>query len=304
MLFLILGECGIIPLPSIYGECGEMAKRNFTDEQEAQIAKEYLAGKSTRQIAREKGLSHHISIISALRRQGVKQRSPAERNRLYQLNHNAFDVIDSERKAYFWGLLYADGGIHKRSLSLSVKKSDMVLCSRLKTFLESEHPIYELDVTSTSGNWHKQSCLYVTSKHLTSRLKQLGVKTNRPNPQQAIDQIPDHLFNHWLRGFFDGDGTAKKNRSLAFCGSNKLMWILRDKIKSTCNLKSNANPYKHSTANLWYQHYTIIPARIVAEFMYRDATIWLERKRDVIDNWIVPPPRERNKKGQFIQTVL
>lgn len=277
-----------------------MAERNFTDEQEKEIAKEYLAGKSARQIARERGLRHHISIVSALDRQRVKQRSPADRNRLYQVNSNAFDKIDNELASYWLGFLYADGTVNKRTLTVNLQLKDKVICERLRDFLDSEHPIAILD-NSIDNKVYKRASLSITDNYLVKRLKELGIKVDRPMPHKALSYIPDSLFNHWLRGFFDGDGSAKKKPFISFCGDYELLTILRQRISEHCNTNPELKLVKHSKANLYYLDYCgRVQSLRIAGFMYKDASIWLERKRNVIDSWDKPKDRMRNKKGQFI----
>lgn len=278
-----------------------MPARNFTDSEEEQIAKIYLSGISARAIARAYNLGHHISITSALRRQQITQRSPAERNRLYKVNPYAFDEIDNELTAYWWGFLYADGFTHNRTLHLRLAIKDIEQVRRLKRFLELEAPIKVIYVgASNTPKKYKQAIIETTDKHLVGRLGNLGIIRNRPIFSKAIRFLPIPLTHHWIRGYFDGDGSARQDKSLSFVGQPELLKWLRLQFATYANTNPKLAITKHITANI---HYLTISGRIqalkVADYIYQDATIWMERKRNVIDNWPKPKQRYRNKKGQF-----
>lgn len=268
-----------------------MAPRNFTDSEEEQIAKIYLSGKSAKAIMRAYGFRFHISIVDALRRQGITQRPVSERNRIHKLNPNAFDAIDNESAAYWWGFIYADGCVSRdRLVSISLSQKDREQLVKFKLFMDAEAPISFQDVRKGSYR------INVTDKHLAARLQQLGILRDRPNPQQALDKIPDDLFHHWLRGFFDGDGSARKSPSIVFCGGYEFLYILRERISAHCEVNPLLTIGKHRTKKLHYIYYSgRLMALKVADYMYKDATVWMERKRNVIESW--PLPQSRKKTG-------
>lgn len=275
-----------------------MPARNFTDNEEVEIGKIYLSGKSTKAIARAYGLSHHISITSALKRQGIIQRDKSERNRLYKCNPHIFDSLDNEVSAYLHGFIYADGCImYEKTLTINISARDRSHLEKIKIAIESESPIKDIK-NYGYGNGLVQ--LSFTERYLVGRLIKTGISTGRPNPYIAMQAIPDSTFHHWLRGFFDGDGSAKKSPDINFCGDKILLELLRARIAQNCEVNPKLAIVKHITKPLYYLSYSgRLMALKVADFMYRDATIWLERKRQVIENWPLPQIRYRNEKGQY-----
>lgn len=266
-----------------------MTHRNFTDSEEEQIAKIYSSGKSARAIAHAYGLGHHISIVDALRRQGAGQRPVSDRNRIHKLNPNAFDVIDNEAAAYWWGFLYADGYISRdKVITITLSQKDKEQLEKFKIFMDTEAPV------SFYGIGKGNSRINITDKHLAARLKQLGILTGRPNPKQALDQIPDSLFHHWLRGLFDGDGSARKSPSIVLCGGYDFLYVLRSKISEHCEVNPLLSISKHRASNLHYLYYSgRLMALKVADYMYKGATVWMKRKRDVIESWPLPQSRKK-----------
>jgi len=273
--------------------------RHFTDSEENEIAKIYLAGHSARAIARAYGLPGKDAILGTLRRQKVKQRSPGERNRIYALNPHKFDVIDNEHAAYWLGFLMADGCIAKRSLTIKLRGDDFHHLQRLLDFLESEAPIHH----SVVRGRYKSAAIDVTHKHLANRLKQLGITTGRPYPLRPTKFLCKGTKRHFIRGFWDGDGCAAKNPNdgINFCGPKPLMCWLRDTIASLSpTLTGKRNIQKHTVSDIYYLRYSgRRVALAVFDVMFKDATVWLPRKRDVIVNWPPPQKRERDEMGCF-----
>lgn len=288
-----------------------MSPRILTDEEEAQIAAIYASGISARAIARVYGLSSHTFVAAALKRQRIQQRSPAERNRLYALNPYVFDNVDSEQAAYWWGFIYADGCVHKRSLIVIIKWDDRDHLARLREFMQSESPIKEIIANNpASFSPCHNAKIEFTDEHLASRLIELGILAGRTHPDRARNNMPHQSMRHWLRGFFDGDGSARKNPNggLGFCGSQELMLWIRKILSENVGTSPNIALSTVKHADIRYIRYSgRLQALKVADYMYNGATVWLDRKRSVIDSWPQKRGRlrlKRDEKGRFTPTLL
>lgn len=276
-----------------------MVKRHpsckLTIKQERQVIKEYLAGISARQLAKKYDFACHGPITAILKYYGIEQRSKPERNRLYQLNPNVFDVIDSEHKAYWWGFIYADGHVHKRSLIVAIKHSDKSHLGKLPLFMESESPMHRTKRLNCDN-----ARIEFTDRHLAKRLRELGIISYRPRFDLVLQNLPEAFIHHWIRGYFDGDGSARKKPSISFVGQVPLLEFLRSIFAKHCKTNPNLSIFKHSKS---YIHYLEISGRIqamkVVKYIYQDATLWLERKRQVIESWPKPKKRSRDNKGRY-----
>jgi len=268
-----------------------MPSRLFTDDEEYEIGEEYLSGTSARALARKYGTGHRV-ICEGLARQGIEQRSPSERNRLYQVNHNAFDKIDCEEKAYWYGFLFADGCVSRnKTLSIELSPRDRNHLYKLKEFLMCESPIKN----SESSMGYPTIRFNTTSRRLAARLMELGITKGRRNSDIWTYECPERLWNHWMRGYFDGDGTSGKRPSLGFMGRYDLLQIIRRVLYVEADRNPHLKIMKHTTSRIYYLIYSgRYNARAVAEYLYRDATIWLERKRERIDVWPDRKERMRN----------
>ena len=152
------------------------------------------------------------------------------------------------------------------------------------------------------GNFIKYTSASLTAhnQHLAKTLMSLGVITHRPDFNLAWNNIDPNVKHHFIRGLFDGDGSAKLNPSLEFMGQEHMMKIIRDELAQQIGTNPNLKIIKHSISNIYYLHYSGgIVARKVAKYLYKDATVWLERKRNRVEGWAEPKERTRNELGQW-----
>lgn len=276
--------------------------RNFTDSEEAEVAKLYQYGFSARKIASAYGLNHHTSITSALERCNIILRTNEEISRIYTLNQYAFDKIDNEHAAYWLGFIYADGCVSKKSLIVKLARKDEKQVQRLKAFLQCGHPIEQ--TTSSASNTdkiYKQSGITITHKHLAARLKDLGITPKRKNFEKCITQIPSNMIQHWIRGLVDGDGSFHSYKpGFNIVGQKEMLKFIRDIFAKEIGLNPEIKIHKHPTAKIHNLVYSGRPQCLkIANYLYKDSAIWMERKRNIVEGYPKPKPRKRNKEGQF-----
>lgn len=131
--------------------------------------------------------------------------------RIYELNHNYFDVIDNSNKAYWLGFLYADGHVSDTgALHLQLQGRDIKVLEDLKKSLGYNGPI---KLRQVKGKDYYG--LRIWSVGICSALNKLGInrnKTKEPN----IPDIDEKFYKDFLRGLIDGDGciyTKRKEKS-------------------------------------------------------------------------------------------
>lgn len=261
----------------------------FSSDEIAEIRRLYHEEKLfISRIAERFGVSY-TGIRNAMIKAGIERR---QARRKYYVNEHAFDEMDNEHAAYHLGFIYADGCVSKTFLQIALHPKDRIQLERLRDFLKSDSPIHTYIYDSPKAS------LAVSGIHLSNRLRELGILAGRPNHDLCLNEIPRELQHHWLRGFFNGDGSATKGHRIVFCGSYELMIWIRAFLAREAGRNPELGIITHCSG-LRYLSYGRAPsARKVAECMYKDATVWLERKRDIIDSWPQPISRsERTKKG-------
>lgn len=260
----------------------------------------YNSGKSLMEIAKivsdSKGA---MSVRKKLQSLGIntsyennidKYREKMSRNfHKYTLNEQVFDCVDTEEKAYWLGFLMADGYNHanKNAICLRLQKEDKEILEKFKVFLETDAPIYQFKRITRVNKLEKEYCeLRCNSIHLSNRLTELGCVQGKTYTLEFPD-IPECLYNHFIRGFFDGDGCIsirpRHNRpsnsyQLNFTGKESVMLKVQEIIcNQTKVTKTKIRKHKNNFAVTISWSGRLVCKRIL-DYLYKDATIFLTRK--------------------------
>lgn len=275
----------------------------FPPEIEAEIGQRYEAGKSATQLAAEYGASI-TAIGKILKRNGVKQRSASEIHRRYRCNHNFFATIDNEEKAYWLGFIAADGYVRPSQtgspeLLVRLQARDAPHLERLRSAIDSEHP-----VTTYMLEGHQYGRFAVRSPQLAADLAKHGVVPGKTWTLGWPDYLDDELRSHYLRGFFDGDGSfclplQYKNGKRTSTGIRGLTFRLTSNqqflegcqryLVVQCDLaytklSHRQDQWKGTVPTLVYNGRNQVSR--IFHLMYDDATIWLPRKREKAEPYI------------------
>jgi hypothetical protein len=212
-------------------------------------------------------------------------------SRKYSCNSHYFDVIDTEEKAYFLGLLYADGCNEENinRVRLSLQKSDAYMIEKFKIAINSDSPISITERTKLNSNYSDIYHINIHDRYFSQHLKVLGLVPNKSKilkfPENGI--IFENMIKHFIRGFYDGNGsctvrTRKYGRegciglTSASDFINEVSNILTKNIGITphielVNTKNDNNVRKMSFAGTK-------KAFMFLNWLYTDATIYFERK--------------------------
>jgi hypothetical protein len=264
------------------------------------------------------------SVMTIANRLGIASLNKAKRAAETQVENNwncdyeAFDDPLSEDACYFLGLLWADASIAPNNTSWAL---------RFQLTEPEWHLVYDF---ATFVGWtggftppHRQSQHHlwqtgvdIGNKNLVSKLMDRGMVPRKsyvdPNPLQGI---PDYLYHHFARGWFDGDGSPSyggvqrlTTPRLFWCGSHKALVDLRDNIVRLTGV-SRKEPYRtHRTETnkcwgvVWSSWDEV--SRLM-EWMHQDGGYYAYRKHDpvlvqlghslvggnVADEILVPRPR-------------
>jgi hypothetical protein len=210
-------------------------------------------------------------------------------NRRYDVNHNYFDVIDTEEKSYWLGFLFADGYIRERktgnSLEMKLSIKDKHHLEKFRDSLGSNHNIvdgfnrvkYKGGISSSH-----MSTLAIYSKQLVESIKTQGVHSRKTFTIEKPN-INNELIHHFIRGYFDGDGTVrfvekKLNETGIACASEKFReFIINELSKNEINIKYFGG------ISLYIQNK--VDNNKFYNYIYNNATIYLERKKGIYERF-------------------
>jgi len=211
---------------------------------------------------------------------------------------NQLKTIDTEDKAYLLGLFYSDGCVCNTNNNCSIVLHNNDL--NLLKILNKKFKFFKL--RSSHKNATKLDC---TSKELKKDLISNGVypiKSSLNKDKIVIPNIHSSLISHFIRGFFDGDGSVYKQKLFNIkvelgCTSYGFITQLL-KILYNNNINFNIQCSFKGTGLRTMDYYKIYcssykQSKKFADFIYKDATIFMKRKYDLLNTEIFYDKKER-----------
>lgn len=208
--------------------------------------------------------------------------------RKYALNEQYFDVIDTPNKAYILGFLYADGYncIEKETISMSLQEEDKDILEAIRKELGSEKPLEYIDYSNKHDygyNYKNQYRFICFSSHMCNSLNNIGMIQNK-SLSLEFPEISPSLYSHFIRGYFDGDGSVSFSSKNSNCiatitSTDSFCKTIQSILQSELNI--HAGVYDASNKNNITKVTSISGKNQVKKFLdyiYKDADLYLERK--------------------------
>lgn len=241
--------------------------------------------------------------------------------------NNELKVIDTQEKAYLLGFLYGDGtistfitnkGCNRFTTRISIQIGDSDLIHKLKEHFNFFN-VGKFDYSKYNENCVEQIYVRSSSRKLYDDLMSNGLYPRKSYENKELLRLPDiddNLMSHFIRGFFDADGSV-----YTLASRPNLLRIEFTSVSKTLITELNSYLKKHHI-NSWrirekpptgesiqicYALEFIKTDEILKliELMYNDANIKLERKAEkcltykpvdkVIDRNICCPKCSSNK---------
>lgn len=263
------------------------------------LRKEYEGGMAIKQLDKK----YHTDARYLFKKHGITLRTKEEikgwrekyRPGRMQLNFT-FENITKESEAYITGFMFADGYIAGNQLGFRLKHLDVEIVKRIKNFFNE----------NISLRKEKASIGFVVSSTLVLKnLGHLGMDGRKTENPRRLPPIENSLIRHFIRGYFDGDGTIfvcneRSNKYLKcnICCTN--IGILEDfqEILGKEGIHSTINMEKRKGKTMWcvdhyvesnFDMYRLFIRRKedlykFYKFLYEGATWFLPRKKAVFDN--------------------
>ncbi len=257
-----------------------------------EVKKLYESGMTCGQIAEKFNCSRSYIEQKVKTVTTIRKRSDYGRKKF---NEDFFEVIDSEIKAYWLGFIYADGcvKVHRGTKYISIKVQDKEICDNFIRDIEGSFTTKTYMMKKINSEERREVYLAeCSSKKMFSDLNKLGVVERKsliltfPTEQQ----VPKHLMPHFIRGYFDGDGTVITGTrfghtyskvktpyiKIGFNGTKEMLEGINKYIPETMSIhKEKRRPdtntyfcYKSGTKTI----------KKIFDYLYKDATVYLSRK--------------------------
>jgi len=236
----------------------------------------------------------------------VNPETIARISRKYKFSHynlDYFEKIDSEKKAYILGFILADGCITRSmskdgyTLEITINKIDLHLLELIRDEIAPANNIfYKKDNTVSLRICSKKIC-----EDIINNYNILPNKSHIIDLNIYMNNIPNIYINHFIRGYFDGDGhfgtsttkhylkkkniviSRKRLMRFGFTGSNIIFLNFLKSFFENLGFKSKLYNRDKYTNNLFFnlnkKNY-----KIIYDFFYENTTIFLIRKKETILN--------------------
>lgn len=214
----------------------------WTDEQVAYIIDKYLNENYTlKQLGREFECNYG-TIRNLLNKHNIQSKGNKQG---YPRNEYYFNVIDSINKAYWLGFLYADSCIHSNNYEISINITDKEHIEKFKLAIgATNHKIIE----TNDKRWKNAKTLYqftIKDKQLHTDLIKWGCVPQKTFQICEIPNIPRNYVSHFIRGYFDGDGSlhylqGTNNYRISFTsGSKEFLEDIKKELQVNVSIESH-----------------------------------------------------------------
>ena len=196
--------------------------------------------------------------------------------------YNPF-ISSTPTSAYLLGYILGDGNI-------SVRRDNYYtvnIASKDYTHIRQMACIFGGNIKITKNTKGAFTCwsINIVDQAVCHSLLELGIKPRKSTEPSNIDYAWIGCnFNHFIRGLIDSDGCiCRKKNSLyiEIAGHESYIKQISDTMPESWGIYKNDNIFviaKRGNSKDKLDFYS---------YLYKDATIWLQRKRDKYDEWII-----------------
>ena len=255
----------------------------LTDKIKNQIIQLYVEQKlSVQKIFKRVNIPRRV-VNEFLRQSGILRK--VGEVQIIPCDSTYFSNIDTEEKAYWLGYLFADGNVNSELNKIVLSSIDYDTMCKFKEAVK-----YQGNIRIETHKIYKKQIykIQITNKPMCSDLCKLGCIPNK-SLIMNFPTITKSLIPHFIRGYFDGDGTVgvyknslKKENCFTlrsgFCSGSK---IFIDKLVTY--LPVNKKTVKKDNANLFLIDFSVSDSLKLYDFMYTNATVFLPRKKEKFD---------------------
>jgi hypothetical protein len=200
----------------------------------------------------------------------------------YSVNLDYFKDIDTEAKAYFLGFIAADGhNMRSAALQLTLHESDVEILESLKKECAYSGPL----ILKKSA---KQIALTVNRKDFIKNLENHGI-IQRKTFSMKFPDIEEQLIKHYIRGYFDGDGTLglttnKKEIRASIVGGCKpflaeLKQVIENVLGITCSIGNRKSKISNNIHYVLYISGNNNTIKFL-DWVYQGSNFFLTRKKN------------------------
>lgn len=268
-------------------------KRNFTQEEIDYIVTKFKNGKSIESLQKEFH-TRKIRDILTLNNCEIKQggtRKNSGRKFKYSFDENYFEKINSFDKAYWLGFIAADGYITKSTKGqniLGINLGEKEPLEKFKFWINSNHPINLYKSTNpyndTISNVFR---IILISNKTVNDIEKLGIVERKSLILKFPINISKEYISHYIRGYFDGDGSIYETRNRYYCEIVGTENFLKEMSNQLLDANIIQFVEKCSSSSIWRLRFSSSQILKLYNYMYKDCKdLYLSRKKKKFEQFI------------------
>lgn len=248
-----------------------------------EIIYSYKKGETIRNIASSYNVDPR-TVSSFLKQFGINIKKPHP-PKIYSVKEDIFQNIDTEEKAWMLGFIYADGYIDssKTKLKFTLAEKDKDVLEKIKSILRSNSPIKRKEGRQIKGTDYFGSStvtLMISNAQICQDLEKHGAFYKKSLKLQFPLFLKDELIRHFIRGYFDGDGSITFGRhdfpKISIASNKEFLEGIHNIL-----LKENITSSIYASNRSKVNSLEINAKSSVEKFLnyiYKDSSIFMERK--------------------------
>lgn len=251
-----------------------------------QIIELYKSGKRIKDIGANFGKTEGW-MQRYFKREGIKARIRGHSSRKYNLDITFFDKIDNENKAYFLGLLYADGSNRDGRIRLVLQEKDKEILEKLSVLIYKENRplLIKKSIYKYKGKEEIKINyeLSMSSVDMAHKLTELGCMPNKSFKITFPEFLSKELRRHFIRGYFDGDGCishGKNYSGFCLCGNKNFLEELQKIMVEECGLSFTKFTTDKKSPITKLEYHGAGNCRKIRDYLYTESNIFMKRKFD------------------------
>ncbi len=280
-------------------------QRIFTEQKIREIYQEYLKEKLSTITLAKKYECSPFTLQKWFKIYNLQIRNNSHAHQKIPINESYFESINTEKKAYFLGLLYADGNNLEKvgRVRIGLLATDQQILKelskdiyfgqeRIQRFPKSKHLAY----------------VVICNKKISQDLSKYGC-VNKKTFLLKYPQIDQKLIKHFIRGYFDGDGCLsctiqKRDNYKKFyfdlLSTYELLKRVQDLLKKELGINSALKKrWPKRNNNNWTLRINGNNQILkLCGWMYDDSNVYLNRKYNKYLELVEFSKRERQKVGR------
>lgn len=271
-------------------------RASLTDIEKDEVISKYYTHTAL-QLAEEYNVSKSL-IVKTWMNANIKDKKIVYK---YTFNADYFETINTPDKAYFLGLLAADGNVYKRDrnqaiIRLSLKSEDKYILDIMREYVGSNKPL-RIQTKNVNNILHYYYSLELVSDKMAEDLSKYNI-VPRKTYDIVMPELPKHLQSHYIRGYFDGDGSVTVNKGAyhtpsaykcSICGFKLNLLVMQSILKendiyTSLQLdKRNYNGLEFGNLNT----HSIQETYNFIKYIYQDCKdLYMPRKKHISDCFI------------------